>query len=165
MHGYGYYPYGLGPGGVMVGRADTQEEIEQLHADIMRFGQTVLGHVAAATDLIQQGPEQRALRQQTSAAYDHIEALPPNSQDRIAAVSRYRDLQNQEADDFNRRALSSPILRWNQRTWRPFFDAWQQLRNLAYQRVGQSPGFGREYVPMMPGARSAFVELQNRAPF
>jgi len=149
-------------GEAIVGAADTQAAIDQLHAKIMQFGQAVSAHTSAETARIKQLPSYHALHYQVSEAYNRAEMLPPGSWERFGAVSRYRTLQERLAKEYNQLERASPILVWARDRWEPFRTGWLQLRDGLLER---ERGWGREYVAMVPTIWALLNQLRTTAPF
>lgn len=152
---------------------------DRLHNAIMQFGQEVGGKVAAATSHIQDAPEHKRLREDTTAAFKRVETLPRGSQQRISAVNDARRLQEAVTDDFNRRASTYPIIAWHRTVWEPFRVNWRHWKEYLDDYVRKNPNLDstdagaftsrvspRTYLTaMLEAQRSKFIETQNSMPY
>jgi len=147
----------------MVG-LDAEYEIDRILNSIRQFDNEVTGAVNASTDLIQEMPEHKALREKMKAAFARAKTFPQGSQDRELAMNYARSLQAYAADDFAQRAKVYRIIGWKRTVWDPWT---KDLGNLQMEKVlkeNLSRSDERTKAIVISSMREAFTQIKNSAP-
>jgi hypothetical protein len=132
---YGQVGYGTAVGEILHTPSNVENALDQLHREIMQFGQAVMAWSRQASLDVMRDPEIAKLYQATKQAFEDIERVPtkgaasnpfirdPNTQqERIARVAKYHKLKAN---------LDQAVLQhhgfptWDRTTWQPFFNNWQ----------------------------------------
>ena len=162
--------------------SEIEDELNQLHSEIMQFGQEVLEQEQNATDRIKEEPEYKAILEKWRAEAERWKTLPevprapfpdflpgdrpsaPADAPRVLSVKRQQELQNEAADYFNRRVNTLPIWPWVRTIWNPFNKDWQLFRESKIDIPAQLwPGSG--VWDRVQDYRKKFIEIRSKAPF
>jgi len=165
---------------------EIEDELDQLHGEIMQFGQEVAEklrnpeYARASAD-----SETQRLRAEEDAAYAYESSLPtppPPSEwmkhpqdilrfkreyDTQIAAAKKAKAASQARADHEQRVLgtqASPTLAWAQSTWDPFFRSWNKWRGEKKDIPLQLwPGSGAW--DRIQDYRAQYIDIRNNAPF
>lgn len=166
----------VGAEGSLLGHTpgDVENELDQLHTEIMQFGQEVMNWSHQVNSDVMSDPAIAKLYQATKQAFDDVERVPAKGasnnpflrdpktqQERIARVAKYHELKT-KLDQAILQHHGAPT--WDKTTWQPFFDGWlrfhEDKKDVPLQSWPLSGTWDR-----IQDYRQRFIDTRKNAPF
>ena len=162
--------------------SEIEDELNQLHSEVMQFGQEVIEQEQNAANRIKEEPEYKEILAKWAAEEARLKTLPesprapfpdflpgdrppaPADAPRVLSMKRQKELQKEAADYFNRRVNTLPIWPWSRTIWDPFSKDWQHFRRSKIEISAQLwPGSG--VWDRVQDYRKKLIEIRSKAPF
>lgn len=144
---------------------EVEDELDQLHGEIMQFGQEVSEKEKLATiEQLASNPEVQQFRAEEDAAYAYLKTIPEKAAGRIEAVKRAKEASDKRAAAEHRSLTKPPLLEWDRTVWKPFLNAWINWRSakkdIALQLWPMSGTWDH-----IQDQRQKFIDIRANAPF